>query len=319
MKKIISLLLILLINSILAYEFKPFGEYTPWYTGPILATSAYNLDPGSFNVQPYLYVLDSYGFYQSSWSMKKTATTLSINPTCYLQTGITKWMDITVNIQALYKKEKSNDSLGYADTNVQLGFQLLRENHVQPALRLLISELFPTGKYQKLSSHKNGVDSRGSGSYHTIFGLCASKVLYWLDSHPMQVRLNANYSLPTNVSVKGFNSYGGGFGTNGTVKPGHVINGIFSLEFSFTQSWVFATDVLYTYSTKTRFSGTEGLNSNGTVASNSSGESDQWSLTPSLEYNFNENFGLILGSWFTVKGKNSSDFAGGVFSLTYTW
>ena len=41
----------------------------------------------------------------------------------------------------------------------------------------------------------------------------------------------------------------------------------------------------------------------------------QLSLAPAIEYNFNENWGVIAGPWFTVAGKNSSAFIVGMLAI----
>ena len=128
---------------------------------------------------------------------------------------------------------------------------------------------------------------------------------------------NLGYGIHSNVKVTGFNAYGGGFNASGTVKPGMSTFALLALEYSFTQKIAFAMDILYNYIDKTTFSGNPGTNLDGTIASNSVGSSQQLSLTPGLEYNFNKNIGLLLSSWFTVNGRNATDFAGGALLLTY--
>ncbi len=45
--------------------------------------------------------------------------------------------------------------------------------------------------------------------------------------------------------------------------------------------------------------------------------SAQFSIAPAIEYNWNANIGIIFGSWFTLAGKNSTQFTSGVFAFNY--
>nr|NGX30574.1 hypothetical protein [Candidatus Anoxychlamydiales bacterium] len=46
---------------------------------------------------------------------------------------------------------------------------------------------------------------------------------------------------------------------------------------------------------------------------------DVLSLAPAIEYNFSQNLSLISGAWFSVRGRNTANFATGIITLTYTF
>src|SRR5690606_33928892 len=105
-----------------------------------------------------------------------------------------------------------------------------------------------------------------------------------------------------------FNSYGGGFGTKGRVHPGGSFQADFGLEVALTQNWVLANDLVYTFQNATHFSGNPGtVSPGGAPASVRSPYSDNLSLAPAIEYNFNSNLGLLVGTQFSVYGRNSSN------------
>ena len=135
--------------------------------------------------------------------------------------------------------------------------------------------------------------------------------------HYLRPRLNLTWIVPAPVHVKGFNAYGGGFGTNGKVYPGQIFNPILSFEYTFTQNWVAAIDIQYIYGFKDRFSGKRGRNKDGTKANVGHDPLQQFSLAPALEYNFSAALGIIAGVWFTVAGDHSSDFVSGVIAINY--
>jgi len=135
----------------------------------------------------------------------------------------------------------------------------------------------------------------------------------------MAFRLNLAYAYAPKVSVKGFNSYGGGYNTKGKVSPGNNKIVVFAFEFSLTQKWVIANDVTQMWNEKTTFSGINGTKTDGTEASSTQKSSKRTTLAPALEYNFSPNLGFIAGPHFSVAGKNSTEFTDWILSVTYTF
>lgn len=119
-----------------------------------------------------------------------------------------------------------------------------------------------------------------------------------------------NYTIPTRVNVRGINTYGGDVTTRGTVYPGNNLTLFSAIELSITQNFVFACDLVASFTDKSRFKGT-------TIAQNHLPSSAQISLAPAFEYNFSAGLGLIFGSWFTLTGRNANQFFSGVIALNY--
>ncbi len=293
--------------------------FVPWYTGPLLTGSANNAQPGQFVVQPYLFVTNTYANYDGNRNSRSIPNFISYKPLLILQTGITKWLDITLTLQGLHNRQSGHSSTNFADTSVQLGFQIVKQKPYVPSIRATLTESFPTGKYENLSSSKGGVDSTGSGAFETTFGINFSKIYWWFPQHPINLRLSLNYLIPANVNVKGFNTYGGGFGTKGTVSPPNTFAAGFGAEFSLSEKWVLATDLSYFTSERITFSGKSGKNSSGMKAHTGAPSSDQLSIAPAIEYNVTSNIGIIGGVWFSVLGRNSSDFVSGILSVVYVF
>ncbi len=301
-------------------EFKVAKEmFNPWYAGPLLTPSAHILPPGLVNIQPYLFWTNTYGKFNSSGHSHKIPNIHTVNPTFGALIGMISWMHLTFNVQGIWNKQQSHSSFNWGDTSVGLGFGALAEGPYNPAILFGVKETFPSGKYQHLNPHKGGVDSTGAGSYQTTFSFNISKVVWWVSLHPMNMRLSLNYTIPSVVSVHGFNTYGGGFGTDGKVHPGEGFQGDFGYEYSFTKRWVAALDVVYNYSRRNKFSGHPGVASPGIPATVGGPFGDQLSLAPALEYNPNANLSFLAGVWFTVWGRNASNFVSGVASVEYTF
>lgn len=291
--------------------------FDPWYAGPLATGGAYMMPPGKANFQPYLYVTENYAAWNSDRKLVHTPHRTIVNPYASLQFGLAKWLDMNVALQGFINYQQGKRDGGYGDMSVALGFPILVEGLHQPALKFVFGEIFPTGKYQRLSPRKLGLDSTGGGSFQSQFGLRISKIFLWLPKHPINIRASYTYGVPAKVKVRGFNSYGGGFGTAGTVNPGNFQQADAAAEYSFTQNWVLAFDVVYFWANKTPFHGTRGTTSSGAPAKVGFGSTDQLSFAPSLEYNPRPTLNFIAGVWFDVYGRNTPKYFSGILSVSY--
>jgi hypothetical protein len=278
------------------------------------------MPPGWGNIQPYVYVVDNYARFNSERHSESLPSHLiTLNPTTTLQFGMTPSTDITLGMQAFGNWQYDHAGGGYGDTTVAIGFQINKQSLHVPGIRFSIKETFPTGQFQHLNTNGFGLSATGGGSYQTQFSLSLSKILFWDYLHPMNFRVYFSYNLPTCVTVKGFNTYGGGVGAHAKVHPGNSFNADMGLEVSLSQRWVLATDLVYSSTNSTGYSGFSGMTESGDLASIGGGFNDNLSLAPAVEYNWNENLGILGGIWFSVYGRNSLNFVSGVVSMTWTF
>lgn len=301
---------------------KEFNEakkmFNPWYAGPLLAPSAHILPPGKFNIQPYLFYTNTYGNYdKDGHGHARKHNTKQLNPSVVFQWGMLDWFDGIINVQSITNWRDGKGVTNFGDMSLSVGFGLQNEGVYKPAILIGVKETFPTGKYSSLSPSLGGIDASGAGAYSTTLSLNLSKVIWWWwPLHPINFRGSFQYTIPANVNVKGFNAYGGGYGTKGTIHAPSAFLMDLAFEFSFTQRWVLCTDFVYNYAAKTKFVGKKGVDTEGLIASNGAPFSEQISLAPGLEYNPNENVGILGGVWFSVWGKNSAEFVSGIISIT---
>jgi hypothetical protein len=102
------------------------------------------------------------------------------------------------------------------------------------------------------------------------------------------------------------------------VFPGRNLQLDMSFEYSLTRNWALALDLIGYWKDKANFTGNPGTDlplDTRTVIAKSAGIA--YSLAPAIEYNWNENLGVIAGAWFTVAGKQTSDFFTFVFAVNY--
>ncbi len=294
--------------------------FNPWYTGPLVTPSSSMMPPGYANIQPYLFITGAYATYnEDRHSVPLEHNVYSLQVTPPMQVGITDTMDLVISPAAIVNWQDGQTGGGFNDFGVTIGFPIVRQTLYIPGMKFTIGQSFPTGKYQNLSTNGLGLNATGLGAYQTTFGFAISKVIWWTYPYPMNTRLFFGYTVTTDVHVEEFNAYGGGFGTRGTVNPGNKITADYGLEVSLTQRWVAAIDVVYTANNRVKFHGDPGLTAQGTPAAVGGGYRDNLSLAPAIEYNWNENLGILWGAQFSVYGRNSENFVTGQFSVVYTW
>jgi hypothetical protein len=287
--------------------------FNPWYTGPLITPSSSMNAPGHGNIQPYLFFGGAYGkFNKDRHSVSLPHNIYSLQTNLGFATGITSSVDIMITPAAIVNWQNNHSGGGFNDLTVTLGFKIAGQTLYVPAMKFTIAETFPTGKYRNLSFNGLGLNSTGGGSYQTQFGFAISKLIWWLYEHPLNLRSFIGYTIETTVHVDNFNAYGGGLHTDGTVRPGNSLAADLGIEWSFTERWVAALDIVYVAQNKTKFHG-------HTIAPVGGGYQDNLSLAPAIEYNWNENLGILWGVQFSVYGRNSLDFAKGQFSVTYSF
>lgn len=295
------------------------AKFNPWYTGPLVTASATAMDPGYGNFEPYAFVIDNYGRYKEDRHSTDIPNLVQLNPKFFFQAGIASWMDTALLLQTLTSWQSHQHGGSIGDTTWTLGFPLAKQSCYIPNIKVTISETFPTGRYQNLKARKLGTDDTGAGSFETIFGLAASKVVFWTWDHPLNLRLQLDYGIHSSVHVHGLNHFGGAIDTDGKVKPGNTFQADLGVECSISKRWVFITDVVYTTSARDRFDGFPGTLPDGSPAVVGNHSNDQLSLAPAFEYNLNKNISFLGSCWFTVYGRNSYNFASGIISFSYTF
>jgi hypothetical protein len=103
------------------------------------------------------------------------------------------------------------------------------------------------------------------------------------------------------------------------VLPGNNLQGIASFELSLSKNWALALDNVYTHTDTTQFFGTPGITFDGELSKDKNPSIEEFSMAPAIEYNFSSHFGMIAGCWFSVCGRNSTEFRSGVINIDYTY
>jgi len=305
-------------QKVLYKEIHP-GVEPPWLTGPLIAPSAHVVPLHHINIEPYFYVNAITGFYSREWEVVDIPIFWNNFFQIPIQIGLTSWMDIeiTPTVNWNYTQHVAHWALG--DLPIGLDIQLYDSppGGWIPHVKLTLQEIIPIGKYQKLNPADQGTTVGGAGSWNTGITIVLGKIHHVYKLHYFNWRLQLQYNLPAPVHLKGFNFYGGGYGTDARFFPRQSFQADLGIEYTLTQTWALALDVIGIWGGRTHFSGFAGTNADGTPARLGRGSQVQYSLAPGIEYNWNADLGVIGGVWFTVAGRNSPVFSNGIFAINY--
>ena len=334
----------ILMCSLICFDSTVYAE--PWFTGPLLAPPAETIPRGHANLELYGDYLPSNAIYNNHWQSTPTIASKSIQITPQFTYGLTDQMDI--EWMPLYENNRVGNKTksGMGDTSVTLGFQLMKqtEHTLRPDLRLTLQEILPSGRFDRLNEANEGADITGIGSYQTALGFNFQHLLPLGQTFFLNTHISFTYLYASEVLLHGLNAYGGNILTQGRIKPGNLFSLDLAEELSLTQNWVAVLEGLFQYQEASSFKGLLGqfegtqvnpnkrveikkrlraflpsrYNISGLSLDNlhvGNGVADAFSLAPAIEYNFSNNYGVILGSWFTVSGKNTPNFA----SLVVAW
>lgn len=286
----------------------------PWYTGPLLTPSSKVVTGGNYNIEPYTYWTSFYGRYDKNSHAVSGPRIFQVTNQVTYKIGLNKKMDISGSFQSYYTETEHVHSSGFNDTLLGLEYQLYlsKPDEWIPNIKLSVAEIFPTGRYQHLKAFKLGTDSGGMGAFLTAAGVTIGKIIHIHDVHFLSLRLNCNTVFKGRARVKGINAYGGDPTTFGKISVGStcIVQG--SFEYTVTRHWVLACDFQAIFSGKDTFHGRSFLPVGG--PSNS-----LYSLAPAIEYNFNAELGIIVGSWFTIAGRNAPRFVTFAGAIDYSF
>jgi hypothetical protein len=292
----------------------PLPETAPWLTGPLLTPAGQVVPVGFYDIEIYVFGTKTFAQYSRKWNSHDVPFSWSVNPQLLLQFGIGERWDFIAVPQMLYNYNHGPHANRFGDFQTGLDYQPYKHKAVggswYPNVKLSLYETFPTGKYKNLSADKNGTDASGAGAYTTTFAVTFSRLFQYTGEHFLDARLYFGYTIQPLIHVHGINVYGGDETTRGRVHLGNTFSTLLGLQYTLTRNWALALDIKNAYQNKTHFSGK-------TITPVGNGSSDQISLAPAIEYNFSENAGLIGGVWFTVAGRNTSDFYS--YVIAFNW
>lgn len=269
---------------------------SPWFTGPIIAPPGLVYSEGHYQVQNYVFVNIIEGLFSNHWKVHSIPTLTQVNPQIFATIGLTSWMDILFIPQFFISTCQNSTSVEVGDLPIGFDFQVIGNDFSPyfPAVKFTLKETIPIGRYDHLNKNKNGTDISGIGSFQTNASLLFYKVYELAKCHFLSTYLNFNYSYLAPLKASDLSIYAP---KTVRVSPGAFFQGLFSFELSLTQNLAFAMDTLYTHTFPTK------IHHGGTLPSQ-----DSVNICPALEWNFSSNFGICMGAYLSLKGRNTPCF-----------
>ncbi len=259
------------------------------WTGPMLASSAEALPQGHFYTEPYFFDFISGGEH-------------SPGTNGFYQYGLTDSLTVGLLPSFAFGTDKANRGMALGDLKLlsQLRLTHFTPEHRIPSLALVLNEIFPVGKHDHLGEFKNG---HGSGSFVTEVGINVQHYFMLPNGRLLRGRINVLKSFPLRTGVTGRSVYGTGPGFRGHAKPGSKTTLIAAVEYSLTDEWVLALDVIRESTRKTRV---EGRDVNGVPVDQTFPSSWNVGFAPAIEYNWSDRSGILVGVWISPKGHNTA-------------
>lgn len=270
-----------------------------WWTGPMLANSAATLPRGHILIEPYLYDVTS-------------AHADSFGSLTYMLYGLTDRLTVgLVPVLGYNRVSGAPDSsgLGLGDVSVQAQYRLTQfhEGSSMPTISLQLQETLPTGKYDRLGNRIS--DGLGSGAYTTTLQL-NTQTYFWLpNGRILRMRVNVARAFSRSVDVEDVSVYGTADGYRGQARPGSSVFVDAAWEYSLTRRWVLALDLTYRRARSTRVRGYDVADAGHPDAPAirlDAGSSEAFGFAPAIEYSWNGNLGVLLGTRVIVGGHNTA-------------
>lgn len=276
-----------------------------WWTGPLLAASPATLPQGHILVEPYLFNSVINEQFDNNGARHEIARQRDYGSLTYLLYGLTDSTTIGLIPRFGYNNPSQGSAVGVGDLTAQVSYKLsgFLDQGWLPATALVMSETFPTGKYDRLSNTNDGI---GAGSYTTTLALYGQYYLWLANGRILRTRINLSEAWSKSVGVEDASVYGSLQGFRGRAFPGKSFTFDSAWEYSVTRNWVAALDIVYSDSGSTTLVGQYApANAVSGGVDSRSRSSNSISLAPAIEYNWTSTLGIIVGAKLVVAGRNT--------------
>ena len=285
----------------LADELRSAMKSARW-TGPMLASNAETLPKGHFYTEPYFYDVIAGGDHHPGSSG-------------FYQYGL---LDaLTVGLQPAFATTTNRLDRGMTIGDFKLLSQLrlthFTPEHPIPTIAIVLNEVLPTGKDDRLNATEEG---HGSGSFATEIGINVQQYFLLKNGRLLRARINVLQSIPYGADVDGRSVYGTADGFRGHAKPGSRTTLIGAVEYSVTREWVVALDVIGESTRKTTLEGRYGSQP---VVKQTFPSSRNIGFAPAVEYNWSDRSGILLGVWISLKGHNAQSSVTPALAYSRFW
>jgi hypothetical protein len=259
------------------------------WTGPMLASNAETLPKGHFYTEPYFFDIISDGRHYPGTSG-------------YYQYGLLDGFTVGLQPEFALGTHSGNRELALGDFKLlsQLRLTHFTPEHRIPTVAVVLQEVLPTGKHDRLGPLKEG---HGSGSFATEIGVNVQHYFLTKGDRLLRARINVLQRFPHGTDVVDRSVYGTEAGFRGQAKRGPRTTLIAAVEYSLTREWVLAFDVIRETTGKGWVEGRYG--SDGQLVKQTIASSRYVGFAPAVEYNWSDTSGVLFGVWVIPKGRNT--------------
>lgn len=285
------------------------------FAGPFIAFSANMLEPDETLFEPYFVYGRLLGQYDARSRLQKDRNAHYTQIAVTLQQGFLTTVDFELDVSGTFSTDQGTETFHLGDTTFLVGFRFLEEKPGgwTPNFKILIGQLFPTGKFQGLNPTLRGAGITSQGTFVTFPVLALSKTLYLWPDHPSLWTFNLIHGVPMQTRVKGPNVFTGPTpDVSGRVAPGVYSIADLAIEWKINPMFSWTFESVYTYQTKGSFFPSTPGGVDPGIAS-----SDILSLAPGLGIAFSETKTLLITSWFSACGRNNLAFNSGSLYFTF--
>jgi hypothetical protein len=281
-----------------------------WWTGPLLAASASTLPKGHVLIEPYVFDVIARGHFDEQGNRHSVSREHTVGSLTYMLYGVTDRITAGLIPQFAFRHGTgaSSSSIGVGDLQLQAQYRLTQFHEGQrvPTLSLVLAETLPTGKYDRLGDRPN--DGLGGGAHSTTLSLYSQYYFWMPNGRILRTRLDLSRSFSDSARLEDVSVYGTSAGFRGRAEPGDSLVADLAFEYSATQNWVLALDLVYSRSDSTRIDGAYPAAGGSPPLSlhAESGSSRSIFLAPAIEYNLSGNVGFIAGVRVVPWGRNST-------------
>lgn len=179
----------------------------PSTAGPIIGSTAYPVDKGVLEIQPFFRLGFTGGSFSPSWrrvSAGKDAISLEIP--VEFKYGLANNLEVRLVPSYLHnwvsnsnpepERARFANFGGFGDMQLALKYLFLKEDDLKPALSAQGAVTFPTGHHGHLNPNNLGTDQLGGGAYVFTLSLNATKYV-----QPFMLHANLRYGMSTTARV----------------------------------------------------------------------------------------------------------------------
>ena len=276
---------------------------TARWTGPMLASTAETLPHGHFYTEPYFFDVIVHGDHHPGSSG-------------FYQYGLLD--NLTVGFQPNFATATNRLGEGVSIGDLKLLSQLrlthFTPDHQVPTIALVLNEVIPIGKYDRLGPTEEG---HGGGAFATEVGINVQHWFLLKNGRLLRARINVLPRFYNRTGVEGRSVYGTDAAFRGHARPGSRTTLIGAVEYSLTNKWVLAFDVEADFAGHTKVDGVE--TSSGSIVHSRSRASRDVGFAPAVEYNWSPSAGALLGVWIIPKGHNAPSSVTPAIAISKFW